>query len=83
MPLAKTRAPRQLLLGLQPLAGTKLIGVSANLGLVLPASSRTPEMYAGSLLPFTTRVGKFVALMERPLMNALKKYRPAVDGEVT
>jgi hypothetical protein len=29
------------------------------------------------------RVGKFDAPMEMPLMNALKKYRPAVNGEVT
>src|SRR5208337_3728113 len=43
----------------------------------------TPEMYAGSLLAFTTSVGKLFAPMDVLFRKALKKYRPAVVGDVT
>jgi hypothetical protein len=42
-----------------------------------------PEIVAGSLLAFTTNVGKLPVPIDCPLMKALKKYRPAVAGDVT
>ena len=59
------------------------IGWPALEGFRSPRSRRTPDMYAGSLLAFTTKVGKFSAPTEAPFMNALKKYLPAVVGDVT